>query len=267
MLEIAGLRVQVNDREILCGLDLAVGPGEVHALMGPNGSGKTTLAHTLAGLPSYRVVGGAVRLNGKDLLAMEIDERARAGLFIAYQYPLAIPGVRMEKFLRLAVRYRLGEEVAKHFDDMLEENMALLHIDRRMLRRYLNEGFSGGEKKQAEILQMAMLQPDLAVLDETDSGLDVDALRIVGEGLQAQLQQRPAMGVLVITHYPRLLAYVQPEKVHVMAGGRIIRTGETELPQEIEERGYGWLLEEVGLAQEAEELTEEDREPPNPFHG
>ncbi len=266
LLEVRGLHVQVSGREILRGLDLTLIQGEVHALMGPNGSGKTTLAHTLAGLPAYEVVAGRVRYKGEDLLAMGIDERARAGLFVAYQYPVAIPGVRMLDFLRLAVHYRYGEDKGRpDFSTLLEESRRQLEIDPVMLRRYLNEGFSGGEKKRAEILQLALLQPDLAVLDETDSGLDVDALRIVGEGVKAQWQRRPEMGVLVITHYPRLLDYLRPQVVHVMAAGRLIRSGGPELAQEIEARGYGWVLEAAGLAQEAAALAEEESRPADPF--
>jgi Fe-S cluster assembly ATP-binding protein len=272
LLEVRDLHVQVSGREILRGFDLTLGPGEVHALMGPNGSGKTTLAHTLAGLPSYAVVAGTVRYKGEDLLAMAIDERARAGLFVAYQYPVAIPGVRLLDFLRLAVHYRYGDGsedghrgARPDFNALLEESRRQLEIDPAMLHRYLNEGFSGGEKKRAEILQLALLQPDLAVLDETDSGLDVDALRTVGEGVKAQWQRRPQMGVLVITHYPRLLEYLRPQVVHVMAAGRLIQSGGPELAQEIESRGYGWVLEAAGLAEEAAALEEEERGLADPF--
>jgi Fe-S cluster assembly ATP-binding protein len=258
LLEVRDLHVVAGEREILRGIDLTIDAGEVHALMGPNGSGKTTLAHTLAGLPGYQVTAGTVRYKGRDLLGMAIDERARAGLFVAYQYPVAIPGVRMEAFLRLAVEMRRGAEAAQRFDALVDECTRLLQIDRGILRRYVNEGFSGGEKKRAEILQLALLQPDLAVLDETDSGLDVDALQVVGEGVAAQRERRPAMGMLIITHYPRLLRYVQPQTVHVMAAGRLIRSGPPALAQEIEDRGYAWLLGETGLG---EEVAEADREP------
>lgn len=268
LLAVTDLHVKVADREILRGVTLRIGPGEVHALMGPNGSGKTTLAHTLAGLPRYHVTAGGARLLDEDLLAMESDERARAGLFVAYQYPVSIPGVRILDFLRLAVQCRLGEAASREFEDRLRQNLELLKIDRGLLRRSLNEGFSGGERKRVEILQLAMLEPEMVVLDETDSGLDVDALRIVGEGVATQKRLRPAMGVLAITHYARLLEYLQPQVVHVMAGGRVRRSGTMALAHEIEASGYGWILEEAGLTEEVAEPGEEQPEPvdpPDPF--
>jgi Fe-S cluster assembly ATP-binding protein len=244
-LEIKNLHVRVQDREILRGVDLTVAKGETHALMGPNGSGKSTLANTVMGNPSYEITEGSILLNGEDLTEAEPDERARAGLFMAFQYPATIPGVSVANFLRTAVNAGREEPIrVKDFGALLRRNMELLEIDPEFNRRYLNEGFSGGEKKRAEILQLAMLEPEIAVLDETDSGLDVDALRIVAAGVN---QLRGAdRGFLIITHYTRILSYVRPDFVHIMMSGRIVREGGPELADDLEEKGYDFVREEVG---------------------
>jgi len=236
-LEIQNLHVRTEEREILHGVDLVVKRGETHALMGPNGSGKSTLANTLMGNPSYEVTEGRILLNGEDLTEADPDERARAGLFMAFQYPATIPGVSVANFLRMAVNAKREEPIkVKEFGAMLKEHMDLLKIDRAFTSRYLNEGFSGGEKKRAEILQLAMLQPDFAVLDETDSGLDIDALRIVAEGVNAM--RGAERGFLIITHYTRILEYVKPDFVHVFSGGKIVESGGSELAEQLEEHGY-----------------------------
>jgi Fe-S cluster assembly ATP-binding protein len=243
-LEIQNLHVRTEEREILHGVDLTVRKGETHALMGPNGSGKSTLANSLMGNPNYEITEGRVLLNGEDLTEADPDERARAGLFMAFQYPATIPGVSVANFLRMAVN--AGREVpikVKEFGKLLGDNMELLRISRDFTSRYLNEGFSGGEKKRAEILQLAMLQPDFAVLDETDSGLDIDALRIVADGVNAM--RTGERGFLIITHYTRILSYVKPEFVHIMLDGRIVREGGPELAGELEDKGYEWVREEV----------------------
>ncbi len=233
--------------EILHGVDLVVKKGETHALMGPNGSGKSTLANTLMGNPNYEVTEGRIRLNGEDLTEADPDERARAGLFMAFQYPATIPGVSVANFLRMAVNAGREEPIkVKEFGAMLKENMDLLKIDRAFTSRYLNEGFSGGEKKRAEILQLAMLRPEIAVLDETDSGLDIDALRIVSEGVNAM--RGDERGFLIITHYTRILNYVKPDFVHIMLDGRIVREGGSELATELEEKGYEFVREEVAAS-------------------
>jgi Fe-S cluster assembly ATP-binding protein len=241
LLEIEDLHASVEDREILKGINLTVGAGEVHAIMGPNGSGKSTLAYVLAGRSGYEATGGSVRFKGEDLLAMEPDERAAAGVFLAFQYPIEIPGVATMTFLKTALnaqRKKRGEpelstpEFIKKVRDAAER----LHVTQEMLRRPLNVGFSGGEKKRNEILQMALLEPALCVLDETDSGLDIDALRTVADGVN--LLRGPERGMLVITHYQRLLDYIVPDRVHVMADGRIVRSGDKELALELEKRGY-----------------------------
>jgi Fe-S cluster assembly ATP-binding protein len=243
-LEIKNLHVRTEEREILHGVDLVVKKGETHALMGPNGSGKSTLANTLMGSPSYEVTEGQILLDGENIGDADPDERARAGLFMAFQYPATIPGVSVANFLRMAVNAGREEPIkVKEFGSLLKENMDLLRIDREFTSRYLNEGFSGGEKKRAEILQLAMLQPDFAVLDETDSGLDIDALRIVADGVNAM--QGDDRGFLIITHYTRILQYVRPDFVHIMLGGRIVREGGAELADELEEKGYEWVREEV----------------------
>lgn len=263
-LVIKDLHVNVDGKPILRGVNLTVRQGEVHALMGPNGSGKSTLAYTIAGHPHYEVVGGDILLDGKSILELEPDERAKAGLFLAFQYPTAIPGVSMANFLRQAVSAvrgytdkakqavadggsakPIGSELMpmREFRKELTEKMERLHIDAAFARRYLNDGFSGGEKKRAEILQMAVLQPEIAILDETDSGLDIDALRIVAEGVNALRGEN--LGVLVITHYQRILNYIRPDVVHVMMDGRIVETGDADLALHLEEHGYDWVREKV----------------------
>ena len=241
MLEIENLHVSVEDREILRGLDLKVGGGEVHAIMGPNGSGKSTLAYVLAGRPDYTVTAGSIRFKGEDLLALEPDERAAAGVFLAFQYPLEIPGVATMTFLKAALNAQrkkqgLGEMSTPDFIRKVKEVSDRLNVTQEMLRRPLNVGFSGGEKKRNEILQMALLAPALCVLDETDSGLDIDALRLVADGVNHL--RSPERSMLVITHYQRLLDYIVPDIVHVMTAGRIVRSGGKELALELEERGY-----------------------------
>jgi Fe-S cluster assembly ATP-binding protein len=236
-LVIEDLHVNVGDKEILRGVDLAVEPGRVHALMGPNGSGKSTLAYALAGHPGYRVTAGKVEFKGQDVLQLVADERARLGMFLAMQYPVEVPGVSVTNFLRTAVNSVRGEDVpVREFARELREQMKLLGIDPRFSERNLNEGFSGGEKKRHEILQMALLRPELAILDETDSGLDVDALRVVADGVNRL--RGPGLGVLLITHYTRILRYIAPDAVHVMVGGRVVRSGGPELADELEEHGY-----------------------------
>ncbi|HEV2724143.1 MAG TPA: Fe-S cluster assembly ATPase SufC [Thermoleophilaceae bacterium] len=243
-LEIQNLHVRIEEREILHGVNLKVEKDQTHALMGPNGSGKSTLANTIMGNPNYEVTEGKILFNGEDLTEADPDERARAGLFLAFQYPATIPGVSVANFLRLAVNARREEPIkVKEFGKVLRENMDLLRIDKAFSSRYLNEGFSGGEKKRAEILQLAMLKPEVAVLDETDSGLDVDALRIVADGVNAL--RGPTMGVLIITHYTRILNYVRPDFVHIMLDGRIVREGTAELADELEEKGYDFIRAEV----------------------
>jgi Fe-S cluster assembly ATP-binding protein len=243
-LEIQNLHVRVEDREILHGVDLVVKKGETHALMGPNGSGKSTLANTLMGNPNYEVTEGRILLDGEDLTDADPDERAKAGLFMAFQYPATIPGVSVANFLRMAVNARREDPIkVKEFGAMLKENMEILRIRREFTSRYLNEGFSGGEKKRAEILQLAMLQPDFAILDETDSGLDIDALRIVADGVNAM--RGADRGFLIITHYTRILGYVKPDFVHILIDGRIVREGGSELASELEDKGYEWVREEV----------------------
>jgi Fe-S cluster assembly ATP-binding protein len=236
-LSIKNLHVRVEDREILKGISLTIQPGKVHAIMGPNGSGKSTLAYTLMGHPGYEVTEGQILVNGVDVTEMAPDERAKEGLFLAFQYPHSIPGVTMANFLRTAVNAVRQEPVPpREFRATLREKMQLLRMNDEFAGRYVNEGFSGGEKKRAEILQMAMLQPRYAVLDETDSGLDIDALRIVADGVNALLG--PDLGVLVITHYQRLLNYIKPDFVHVLVNGKIVREGGPELALELEQAGY-----------------------------
>ena len=256
-LEIKNLHVTINDQPILKGIDLLVKQGEVHALMGPNGSGKSTLAYTLAGHPFYVPTAGQVIFDGLDLLEMEADERSRAGLFLAFQYPVAVPGVTVANFLRQALNARRRADDPEDkgmpipaFRRVLKEKMDMLSIDHKFAGRYLNEGFSGGEKKRAEILQMATLEPKIAIMDETDSGLDIDALRIVSDGANT-LQKENGMGVLVITHYQRILNYIKPDFVHVMLQGRIVESGGPELALQLEEHGYDWLREKFGVAEEA----------------
>ncbi len=241
-LEIKELYVSIGENEIIRGLSLAVPRGEVHAIMGPNGSGKSTLAKVLAGHPDYTVTGGEVLIDGQDIRELEPDERARKGLFMAFQYPSEIPGVTIANFLRAAVQARLpeGEDLeATDYYARLYEKMDLLEIPRAFTSRSVNEGFSGGEKKRCEILQMAMLDPSYAVLDETDSGLDIDALKIVSHGVNSL--RGPNLGILLITHYQRLLNYITPDYVHVMVKGQIVRSGGKELALELEEKGYDWV--------------------------
>jgi Fe-S cluster assembly ATP-binding protein len=246
-LEIKNLHVRIEEREILHGVDLKVEKGETHALMGPNGSGKSTLANTVMGNPNYEVTEGQILFNGEDLTEAGPDERARAGLFLAFQYPATIPGVSVANFLRMAVNARRDEPMkVKDFGKFMRENVELLKIDPAFVSRYLNEGFSGGEKKRAEILQLAMLRPEIAVLDETDSGLDIDALRIVSEGVNKL--RGPEMGSLIITHYTRILNYVKPDFVHILLDGHMVREGGAELADELEEKGYDFIREEVAAA-------------------
>jgi Fe-S cluster assembly ATP-binding protein len=248
---IQDLRVSVEGKEIVRGLNLEIKGGEIHAIMGPNGTGKSTLASALMGHPKYEVTGGSVTLDGQDVLEMSVDERARAGMFLAMQYPAEVPGVSNANFIRTALNARLGEgnEVpVLKFHRQLQEKMKMLNIDPVFAERYLNEGFSGGEKKRNEILQMSMLNPRIAILDEIDSGLDIDALRIVSEGVNAV--RSPEMGLLIITHYQRLLQYIQPDYVHVMMQGRIVKSGGRELAEKLEAQGYDWLKQELGIEDE-----------------
>jgi Fe-S cluster assembly ATP-binding protein len=260
LFDIQDLHVSVDGREILRGVDLVVYPGEAHALMGRNGSGKSTLANALMGHPRYQVTQGSVRLNGADLLGLSPDERARRGVFLAFQNPIAIPGVGTGNFLRAAVKaVRGGEAInAVQFRKELNERMQHLQMDPSFATRALNEGFSGGEKKRAEMLQLAMLKPRLAILDEPDSGLDIDAVRVVSDGINSVHEQQPHMGLLLITHYQRILNYVHPDKVHVMAMGRIVQSGGNELVQELESEGYEPLLRRLGI-DSTEEMTTHGR--------
>jgi Fe-S cluster assembly ATP-binding protein len=252
VLEIRDLQARVEGKDILRGISLTVKRGEVHAIMGPNGSGKSTLAKVLAGHPSYEVTGGEVLFDGKNLLELEPDERAREGVFLAFQYPVEIPGVSNAQFLRLAYnekRKHLGEEELDplEFKDLLRERAKIVEMDAGLMSRSVNEGFSGGEKKRNEILQMAVLEPKLAVLDETDSGLDIDALRIVSEGVNKL--RGPDNAIVLVTHYQRLLNYIVPDYVHVLYQGRIVRSGGKELALALEEKGYDWIKEEVAEGQ------------------
>jgi Fe-S cluster assembly ATP-binding protein len=248
-LVIQDLHVAIGDKEIVKGLSLTVNSGEVHAIMGPNGTGKSTLAKVIAGHPDCLVTQGSVQLDGKPVFEMEADERARAGLFLAFQYPSEIPGVSIANFLRAAVQARMaeGEELdASAFYKRLYAKMDMLKVDRKFTSRSVNEGFSGGEKKRCEILQMAMLEPKFALMDETDSGLDIDALRIVAEGVNAL--RGPKLGVLLITHYQRLLNYIIPDFVHVMYDGRLVKSGDKSLALELEAKGYDWVKQELAAA-------------------
>jgi len=249
VLEIRNLTASIDGNQILKGINLKVNKGEVHAIMGPNGSGKSTLAKVLAGHPAYEVTGGEVIYDGKNLLEMSPDQRAREGVFMAFQYPVEVPGVSNSQFLRLAYNEKqkhLGEEELDplEFKDLLKEKAALVEMDASFMTRSVNEGFSGGEKKRNEILQMAVLDPKLSVLDETDSGLDIDALRVVAEGVNKL--HDPNKAVIVVTHYQRLLNYIVPDFVHVLSGGRIVKEGGKELALELEEKGYDWLKPENG---------------------
>lgn len=251
-LVIKNLHVGIDGKEIVKGLDLTIKPGEIHAIMGPNGTGKSTLSYALMGHPAYEVTEGEVWFKGQNILELEPDERSRLGLFLAFQYPVAIPGVTVANFLRTAINARRRAEnpedkgiAIPEFRKMLKEKMDMLKMDHNFAGRYLNDGFSGGEKKRAEILQMAVLKPEIAILDETDSGLDIDALRIVSEGVNALVQSDNQMGVLVITHYQRLLNYIKPHYVHVMFGGRIVESGGPDLALHLEEHGYDWVREKA----------------------
>jgi Fe-S cluster assembly ATP-binding protein len=246
-LKIVNLHAEIAEdgTEILKGVDLEVPAGEIHAIMGPNGSGKSTLSKVISGHPAYEVTDGDILFNGESILDMEPDERARAGVFLAFQYPVEIPGVSVANFMRTAMNAKRGEEMdIFDFQDELEARMGMLEMDPAFALRSVNDGFSGGEKKRNEILQLAMLEPTLAVMDETDSGLDIDALRIVTDGINKIKAERPDMSVLLITHYQRMLNYIKPDRVHVMVDGRIIRSGGPELALELEERGYDWVREE-----------------------
>jgi Fe-S cluster assembly ATP-binding protein len=249
MLKVRNLRARVGEREILRGVDLSIEPGEVHAIMGPNGSGKSTLARVLSGHPEYEVIDGEVLFNGQDLLAMDPETRAREGVFMAFQYPVEIPGVNNSYFLKAALntirKHRGQEELdAMEFMTLVRSRVKQLDMDESLLSRPVNEGFSGGEKKRNEIFQMAVLEPVLGILDETDSGLDIDALKVVSRGVNAM--RGADRSFLLVTHYQRLLAYIVPDHVHVLADGRIIRSGGKELALELEEKGYGWLEAPVG---------------------
>ena len=251
MLKIRDLHARIGDREILTGLDLEVGAGEVHAIMGPNGSGKSTLASVLAGRDGVEVTRGTIEYLGRDLLAMEPEDRARAGVFLAFQYPVEIPGVNNAYLLKAglnAVRRQRGEAELDAFDflALIRDKMKLMQMDESFLNRGVNEGFSGGEKKRNEILQMAVLEPKLALLDETDSGLDIDALRVVASGVNGM--RSPERAIVMVTHYQRLLDYIEPDVVHVLSGGRILKSGDRTLALELEQRGYDWVRAEAGAA-------------------
>jgi Fe-S cluster assembly ATP-binding protein len=244
--EVVDLHVSVEGKKILNGLSLKINPGETHAIMGPNGSGKSTLSYAVMGHPRYKVDSGDILLQGESVLSLKPNERAIKGLFLGFQYPVAVPGVSIVNFLRTAMKNRRGTDInLKDFRKELKENMKVLKMDAAFANRYLNEGFSGGEKKRLEILQMALLQPVVAILDETDSGLDIDALRIVADGINRLAS--PDRGILMITHYQRLLDYVKPQFVHVLSGGRIVRSGGADLALELENKGYEWITGPMAL--------------------
>ena len=253
------LHVAVGEKVILKGVNLELGKGEIHALMGPNGSGKSTLANVLMGNPFYQVIKGEVLFKGEDLLAMSPDERARKGLFIAFQYPVSIPGVSFASFLRTAVSARRGYEKElmpiSEFQKLVREKLELLQLDPSILTRYVNDGFSGGEKKRAEILQLAMLEPEIAILDETDSGLDIDGVKVVAEGIQTLYERTQGnLGILLITHYSRILKYIRPHTVHVMFDGRLVVSGGPDLAEELDAKGYEWIREQHAVG--ASEIKE-----------
>jgi len=253
------LHVAVGEKVILKGVNLELGKGEIHALMGPNGSGKSTLANVLMGNPFYQVIKGEVLFKGEDLLAMSPDERARKGLFIAFQYPVSIPGVSFASFLRTAVSARRGYEKElmpiSEFQKLVREKLELLQLDPSILTRYVNDGFSGGEKKRAEILQLAMLEPEIAILDETDSGLDIDGVKVVAEGIQTLYERTQGnLGILLITHYSRILKYIRPHTVHVMFDGRLVVSGGPDLAEELDAKGYEWIREQHAVV--ASEIKE-----------
>ncbi|MDN4072323.1 MULTISPECIES: Fe-S cluster assembly ATPase SufC [Fictibacillus] len=250
-LKIENLRVSIEDKEIIKGLNLEINGGEIHAVMGPNGTGKSTLSSALMGHPKYEVTEGQVTFNGEDLFEMEVDERAKAGLFLAMQYPSEVSGITNADFLRSAINARReeGQEISlMKFIRELDKKMELLEMDSSFAHRYLNEGFSGGEKKRNEILQLMMIEPKIAILDEIDSGLDIDALKVVAKGVNEM--RNPEFGCLIITHYQRLLNYITPDKVHVMMQGRIVKSGGPELAQRLEAEGYDWIKEELGIEDE-----------------
>lgn len=251
-LTIKDLRVSIGEKEILKGLNLEVKPGEIHAIMGPNGAGKTTLGFSLMGHPRYEITEGSAHLGELDLLTTPVNERAKAGLFLAFQYPYEVSGVTVANFLRQAVNAVRGEEVSVwDFQEMLTEKMSLLEMDEAFASRYLNEGFSGGEKKRNEMLQMTLLEPKIAILDETDSGLDIDALKVVSKAVNSL--RGPDFGAVIITHYNRILDHIKPDVVHVLMHGRIVKTGGPELAQEIEKKGFDWIKAELGITDEAVE--------------
>ena len=245
MLKIENLHVEIDGNEIVKGLDLEVGKGEIHAIMGPNGSGKSTLANVMMGHPRYEVTDGLITFEGEDVLELEPDERAKMGMFLAFQYPSEVPGVSVANFLRTAVNSVREEELSPmEMYRLLQEKMAVMRMDPKFAERYLNEGFSGGEKKRNEILQMLMLDPTLAIMDETDSGLDIDALQVVARGVNEL--RGPEFSAVIITHYQRILRYIEPDRVHVMLDGRLVTSGGKELADELEDRGYDWVRQEFG---------------------
>jgi Fe-S cluster assembly ATP-binding protein len=245
MLKIENLRIEIDGQEIVKGLDLEVGEGEIHAIMGPNGSGKSTLANVLMGHPRYEVTGGSITFRGEDVFELEPDERAKLGMFLAFQYPSEVPGVSVANFLRTAVN-SVREEELRPMDmyRLLQDKMKIMQMDPKFAERYLNEGFSGGEKKRNEILQMLMLEPKLAIMDETDSGLDIDALQVVAKGVNEL--RAPEFSAVIITHYQRILRYIEPDRVHVMLDGRIVTSGGKDLAHELEDKGYEWVRQEFG---------------------
>jgi Fe-S cluster assembly ATP-binding protein len=263
VLKVKDLKASVEDKDILKGVNLEIKGGEIHAIMGPNGTGKSTLSQVIMGHPKYEVLGGEVTMNDEDILEMEVDERAQAGLFLAMQYPSEIPGVTNSDFLRMSKRARLAEGAKEQslikFIRELDETIETLNMNPDMAHRYLNEGFSGGEKKRNEILQMLMLKPEIAILDEIDSGLDVDALRIVAAGVNSMRSQD--FGCLIITHYQRILDYIKPDFVHVMMQGRIVKSGDISLMEKIDTEGYDWIKEELGIE---DERVIQDEEPSRP---
>jgi Fe-S cluster assembly ATP-binding protein len=245
MLKIEDLQVEIDGQEIVKGLDLEVDKGEIHAIMGPNGSGKSTLANVLMGHPRYEVTGGSITFQGEDVFELEPDERAKLGMFLAFQYPSEVPGVSVANFLRTAVNSVREEELSPmEMYRLIQEKMGIMQMDPKFAERYLNEGFSGGEKKRNEILQMLMLDPKLAIMDETDSGLDIDALQVVAKGVNEL--RGPEFSAVIITHYQRILRYIEPDRVHVMLDGRLVTSGGKELADELEEKGYDWVRQEFG---------------------
>jgi Fe-S cluster assembly ATP-binding protein len=246
MLKIENLQVEIDGQEIVKGLDLEVGKGEIHAIMGPNGSGKSTLANVLMGHPRYEVTGGSITFQGEDVFELEPDERAKLGMFLAFQYPSEVPGVSVANFLRTAVNSVREEELSPmEMYRLIQEKMSIMQMDPKFAERYLNEGFSGGEKKRNEILQMLMLDPTLAIMDETDSGLDIDALQVVARGVNEL--RGPDFSAIIITHYQRILRYIEPDHVHVMLDGRLVTSGGKELADDLEEKGYDWVRQEFGV--------------------